>query len=298
MQRLHKLHFELLQAHRGYPALSLYLPTEQADAEMQAADLETLLLTAERSLKERGVLRVAREALLDPARKLLEDIPFWTSWSIHNLTFFGTEDGHHFLRSPYSIEPRVSLGERFFLLPLLPILHEDFHFYVLEVQPERRQLYTGDLYHLRALSPQELPASLREALLCPEGELGPALSQFAAGLTVVVAGGEGLAIPGVRRLDTALPPAGVSLPEHAWARLRADYAERLQGVLARCADGLTPQVIRREAARGALETLVVGDLDEWVNEAALEVLEAGGEVLLGPPGSARAVLRASVPARR
>lgn len=298
MQRLHKFHLQQLRAHRGAPALSLYLPTEDADPVAQAADLGLLIDSAETRLKASGILRCERESLLGPIRDLAEDIPFWTSWSMHNLTIFAGGGQHLFLRSPYRVEAQVSLGERFYLVPLLPILREDFHFYLLELRPTGSRLHTGDLYHLRELAAQELPAALRGALRSPKEGLASALAEFAAGLPVVVTGPEllraELQLPSVERLDTADSPG----LEQAWRRLRRWLDEDRSRALARCEEGLDAADIIRAAEAGRVAVLVVGEPSEEANRAALAVLDAGGQVYVAPAGPLRAALDSCVSAQR
>lgn len=298
VQRLHRVHLEQLRRQRGGPALSLYLPTEATDPLAQAADLELLLEAAARSLEATGVGRSEREAMLGPFRELVSEIPFWTSWSIQNLTLFAAGGAPMFLRSPYRVVPRVSVEERFYLLPLLPILREDFHFYLLELGP--RRLYSGDLYHLRELSPQELPGGLRAAL-AGGGCLAP-LGDFAAGLPVVVAGPQAerarLELPGVaQRVEMeSVPPE--RLAESAWVELRRWLNEDCLQALRRCTAGLQAREILRAAEAGEVEALVVGEPSAEANLAALAVLDAGGQVFTAPSGPLQAVLRTRTAARR
>ena len=298
MQRLHRIHFDVLRQQRGACLVSIHLPVQGH----RQQTLQRLWREVEEQLT-----RQESEAILSPVRHLVDDLPFWESAPL-SLSVFSRETQHFVLTSPYAVKPRAVVGERFYLAPLLPVLHEDFHFYVLELLPTGSRLLSGDLYHLRELSAPELPWKLAHSLRqepYPNPDLEACLAAFVGGASVVVVGPQmlrrALVIPSVRRLDLE----GPLLFEKVWEQLRRHGDdERRQALNQASGQASAPQEILGAALSDQIDTLAVAagvelwgvcergrwkpcegparGLDELVNYASIEVLGNGGRVFVAP----------------
>lgn len=302
MQRLHRIHFDVLRQQRGGCLVTLHVPPE----ERRHDRLRQLWSEAEEQLT-----REEARAVLDPVRYLVEDLPFWASSSL-SLSVFSRETQHFVVGSPYAVEPRAVVGHRFYLAPLLPLLQEDYHFYVLEVRPDDSRLYTGDIYHLRELTCPELPPKLVHCLQrepYPNPDLDTWLAESVRGAPVVVTGPQLLrqtiVIPSVRRLDVEDSVASRPLFERVWERLRRQGDDERRQALGR-ASSLTSQreEILAAVSREQIATLVVGAgvevwgvleqgrwrttevptraAEELINRVSLDVLASGGRVFVAP----------------
>lgn len=298
MQRLHRIHFDVLRQQRGACLVSLHVPVQ---AQRQEA-LRRLWSQAEEQLSVHE-----SEAVLGPVRYLVDDLPFWETSPL-SLSVFCRETQHFVLSSPYAVKPRAVVGERFHLAPLLPVLHEDFHFYVLELMPEGSRLLSGDLYHLRELSEPELPWQLVRSLRrdpYPNPDLETCLATFVTCAPVVVVGPpllrQALVIPSIRRVDLDGPLHFARI----WERLRRHLDdERRQALSLTSVQVSGPEEILAAARCDQIDTLAVAagaelwgtcergrwtacaaparGVVDFVDLTASEVLGHGGRVFVAP----------------
>ncbi|MDI6901881.1 MAG: hypothetical protein QMC79_09345 [Anaerosomatales bacterium] len=155
-------------ANRGPgPRVSVYMPTHRFGPSTQEDQtrLRVLLGDAERELESRGVKGRDAEALLRPARKLIEDRPFWLR-SREGLAVFADAEGSRAFRLLEPFTDEVIVGERFYLKPLLRALGSARAYWVLALSQKRARLFRGSRYHLTEidLSAADLPTSLAEAV--------------------------------------------------------------------------------------------------------------------------------------
>lgn len=153
---------ELTQAEP--PCVSLYLPTHRAGAETQQDPIrfKNLLREAEERLDADGDGDEAGE-VLEPARALLDDHPFWQHQS-DGLAVFLAPGTRRLYRLPLGFEELVVVGERFHLAPLLPLLGGDGTFYVLALSQNRVRLFAATRHRVREVDLRDIPESLADAL--------------------------------------------------------------------------------------------------------------------------------------
>ncbi|WP_431268262.1 hypothetical protein [Dankookia sp. P2] len=114
---------QALGEHRGWPAVSIALPTTPLTQEAQAdrTVLRNLIRAAVAEIDATGAnVRVGRavEALLAP---LAEDDAFWAHQA-NGLAIYATPEGVRAYRLPGRVEARVQVADRFGLKPLLQAL--------------------------------------------------------------------------------------------------------------------------------------------------------------------------------
>ena len=148
------------------PCVSLYMPTHRP-ASGRAEDrirLKNLVREAEQRLvDEEGLRPPAAEAILAPARALLEDDAFWRGRA-DGLALLVAGDGVRSHRVPVALEESVHVGRRFHLKPLLALLASADRFYLLAISQNRVRLFDGDRHELRARELGDVPQSLVGAL--------------------------------------------------------------------------------------------------------------------------------------
>ena len=145
------------------PCVSVFAPTHRGGSEQDAILWKNLLGEAQERLTTLGMRRPAAAALLDPARKLLEDHAFWTGVS-DGFAFFLAEGFTAAFRLPLSFRPRVVVADRAHIVPLLPLLSGDGRFYVLAVSQNRITLLQGTHWSVHEIDVKGLPKDLEEAL--------------------------------------------------------------------------------------------------------------------------------------
>ena len=152
------------------PAVSIFLPTHRAGPEIQqdSIRLKNLVKQAERQLlAESGRGASARE-LLAPVTNLLDDAAFWRHQG-DGLAIFRSEELFRVYRLPVSVQEFVSVSDRFYVKPLLPLLMNDARFYVLALSQKAVRLLecTRDL--IQEIELPDVPQGVQEGL-----PIGPA----------------------------------------------------------------------------------------------------------------------------
>ncbi len=161
---------------RAGPCVSLFLPTARvtADTDRDRIQLGNLRSEAfERLVEEGGLRRPDAEALLLPVDELLEDEEFWPYLSDGLAIFLGP--GAHFVfRVAEPLEPRLAVGDRFLVKPLVPLLSGDGTYHALALSRNEVRVLEGTRMGAREVQVDELPRNMAKALTRRgrEGERG------------------------------------------------------------------------------------------------------------------------------
>ncbi|MCU0946196.1 MAG: hypothetical protein MUF65_12615 [Rubritepida sp.] len=111
---------EAIAAHRGAPAVTLYLPTTPVtpDAQADRIALGNLLREAVAALDAAATPKRAIWPIEAAVTDLIEDDAFWAVQA-NSLAIFATPDGARHFRLPSHLQPRVTVADRFLIKPLL-----------------------------------------------------------------------------------------------------------------------------------------------------------------------------------
>ncbi|HUO87139.1 MAG TPA: hypothetical protein VM617_07090 [Thermoanaerobaculia bacterium] len=165
MDRVTRQEIAELSAHREGPHVSLFLPTVRAGQETQQNPirLKNLLRDAANRLQERGVERADAEALLAPARKLLDDYDFWQHQQ-DGLAVFVAPGFLRTYRLPLRFTELAAVEDRFHLKSLFPLFAAEGRFYILALSQNDVRLLEGSRYEVHEVPLQSVPKSLADAL--------------------------------------------------------------------------------------------------------------------------------------
>ncbi|MCA1959371.1 MAG: hypothetical protein LDL33_01145 [Desulfomonile sp.] len=149
--------------------VSIYMPTHRVTPRVQENQIrfKNLLKKAEEKLA--GVGAKDRDLLMEPARRLSEDRPFWHHQS-DGLALFLSRDLARPYRLPIKFEELVVVTDRFHTKPILPLLTGDGRFYVLALSQNDVRLLLCTKYHFSEVELPGVPRSLEEALRYDENE--------------------------------------------------------------------------------------------------------------------------------
>ncbi len=147
----------------GKPCLSFYVPTQRGGAEKDPIMFKNLVGEAGEKLLAAGMAEEAVKKMLRPAHYLLKDPDFWKNGS-EGLAVFLTSEEHRWYRLRKPFGPSVTIGERFNVKPLLPLVSREDRFFVLALNQKRIHLWEGDADGLREIELKAMPTSLAEAL--------------------------------------------------------------------------------------------------------------------------------------
>jgi len=165
MDLLTKDGLETLLAEHEAPCVSLFMPTERKGNETQqnGVRLKNLLRDAEEKALRAGIRSPDIRQLLDPARARIIDSLFWQHQG-DGLAVFLSPESTFFYRLPFPFDPLVVIGKRFHLKPLLPILSDDGHFYIVALSQKNVRLLEGTHYTVNEVPLEGIPTSLTEIL--------------------------------------------------------------------------------------------------------------------------------------
>jgi hypothetical protein len=121
--------------------------------------LKNLLQLARRTLRDDGVPAPAVDTAFQPAEQFVED-----RWSSHRpsdglAVFLGPEE-FRLVRVPLRLPELVTIGQRFFVRPLLPLLVAGGRFHVLSLSQDTIRLYSGTRFRLDEVELDGLPLAM------------------------------------------------------------------------------------------------------------------------------------------
>lgn len=196
---------------RGGTRISIFLPTHGGgpQTERNRIRLKNQLRRVHHALRTDGMPSGLIEAVLEPGHRLLSLVGLWERPS-DGLAVFVGPDGLHHLRVPLRLPELVTVGDRFVVRPLLPLLSAGGHFYVLALSQDDIRLFHGTRAGLDQVQLDGLPLAVW--LTMPRRR--PQVHAFLAdrggtGARAVFHGGEDydakpLILQHLRRVDQAL----------------------------------------------------------------------------------------------
>lgn len=158
---------ELEELVRGqnHRCVSLYLPTTSAGRESleNPVRLKKLLKQAKTQLEESGLRENAAAAVLQPARQLLNEYPFWQLQD-RGLALFLSSGFFEGYQLPYAVRERAVVAPGFHFKALFPLLADNQHFFVLAVSRKAVKLFRATRYRIRQIPLDDIITSQAEAL--------------------------------------------------------------------------------------------------------------------------------------
>lgn len=147
------------------PAVSIYIPTHRAGADTRENPIrfQNGVREAQRLLEARGIDPKAAQEMLEPAQRLVDDNDFWQHQQ-DGFAMFLAEGTEQSFRVPRTFDELTTVGERFHLKPMLPLLTGDGRFYVLAVSLNKVRLLEGTRDSVYEIDLEDVPTSLAEAL--------------------------------------------------------------------------------------------------------------------------------------
>jgi hypothetical protein len=265
---------EALARLEAFPCVTISLPVsgEGRASRQDSVRLDNALRLARERLALAGQTPEEAAELLLPAARLVDDARFWAApeggVSLHVAPGF-----FHVLRTDFALPERVTVGARFAIAPLLPLLDEVERLYVLALSRNRVRLVEGEASAARELALPGLPRDFEAAV----GRL-----QYYSEVTAHTASAAALG-----RRGALFHGHGDGDEEHFDADLES-FCRRVASALAQgLPDPATPLVLaavgeyvpmfRKAAGRLALaEPAIVGNPDL---ASELELVDAGREIL-------------------
>ena len=141
----------------GELGVAIYMPTNPVnEKEQDPIRLKNLLKTAEQKLVDAGVRRPKVKSFLEPAGRMLDDALFWRHRG-RGLAVYASPDYFAYYRTPYEVSESVTVGERFHVAPMMPLLYNDGRYYVLALSENRVRLLECTRDGYRNATPENMP---------------------------------------------------------------------------------------------------------------------------------------------
>ena len=157
------------------PAVSLYLPTHRAGADVRENHIrfKNRVQEAARLLEAQELDPKAVDALLEPAQALVEDSEFWQQQADGLAMFLRSGESRHY-RVPIELGELTVVAERYHLKPLMPLLSGDGRFYVLAASINRARLFGATRSGVSEVElPEGTPLSMDYATRFDDPEKSP-----------------------------------------------------------------------------------------------------------------------------
>ena len=151
-----------LLACEAQPAVSIYLPTHKAGREIRQDSIRLRNLLGE-AAKRLGAERRPPdvEALLAPARRLVEDEEFWRHQD-QGLAIFIAPGFERVHKLPIEVAEEIAIGRHFCIRPLLPIVDATGWFWLLTITAGRSRLLRGSRWMIGESEGIDLPQGVEE----------------------------------------------------------------------------------------------------------------------------------------
>ena len=105
------------------------------------------------------------EKYLEPIEELLKNIELWRNPSEGLAIFLNRKEGLRYYKVPIHLEIHTYVAGYFYLLPLLPLYHNDGVYYLLELSQDYIKLYEASRYHFKDVYVEDVaPSRLEEAV--------------------------------------------------------------------------------------------------------------------------------------
>ena len=145
------------------PAVSIYLPTHPAGREVRqdAIRLRNLLTDAAKRLAAAPHRGPEIDALLYPARRLIDDEEFWRYQEQGLAVFLGPGfDRIHKL--PIAVPEELAITDHFCIKPLLPLVDPAGSFWLVTLSASQIRLYQGSRWTFAEVTGLDLPQGFAE----------------------------------------------------------------------------------------------------------------------------------------
>lgn len=166
MHTLTRQDIEQFSTEQEEPVVSIYMPTHRVsgpEVQQDKIKLKNYLQDARKQLEALGVKSRTIDQQLKPAEQLVDDEYFW-SHQDHGMALLLGPDEHRIYQTPYSFAPVTTVGPRYHIKQLLPVLDDTFYYYILQLSPNSVRLLRAKQDTVDEIENELLPSNLTEAL--------------------------------------------------------------------------------------------------------------------------------------
>jgi hypothetical protein len=165
MEKIAKHQIESLMQVEEWPAISIYMPVSRIGDPQDPLRYKNFLAGVENRLLDAGLRAPEVRGLLEPEYNLVKDTEYWKHLGAEGLAvFLSGQAAAVRYPLPVSFDGLVTVGRRFHVRPLLPLLSGG-QYLVLALSRNRLRLFRGDRFQLEEIGlPEGTPKSMSETL--------------------------------------------------------------------------------------------------------------------------------------
>jgi hypothetical protein len=154
-------------------SISIFIPAHSSGVEVNnlhdAIVLKNNLQSARKILLEKGLQQRTVDNTLKEAFALVDDREFWNTQS-EGLAVFISDSFFKVIKTPFKLKEKVYVNSTFYILPLLPMMSENEHFYLLLLSKKDANIYRGDAFGMELLDVEGLPNGMDDVIHFEEKE--------------------------------------------------------------------------------------------------------------------------------
>ncbi|MDR7871460.1 MAG: hypothetical protein RIN55_11405 [Tissierellaceae bacterium] len=141
--------------------ISIYLPTFRSGVDIRQNPIrfKQLLREAEATLYDMGWRKEDIETFLKPATELVTDTKFWQNQS-DGLAYFIHEDGITYFRVPFEFKESVTVSNKVYIKPLLPLFSGNGQFNILALSKNAVRFFRCTRQNAVEIELEDLPRSM------------------------------------------------------------------------------------------------------------------------------------------
>jgi hypothetical protein len=154
----------------GYEAencVSIFIPAHSSGVEVNnlhdAIVFKNNLQSARKVLLDKGLQQRSVDAILKPGFDLVDDREFWNSQS-EGLAAFISEGFIKIIKVPFKLKEELYVNSTFYIVPLLPMMNENEHFFLLLLSKKDARIYRGDNFGMELLEVEGLPNGMDDVI--------------------------------------------------------------------------------------------------------------------------------------
>lgn len=155
-------------------AISIFIPTHKISTpENVKADrtrLKNAIQDTQAMLQDKGIKDNEISMYMDNLTELYDNKDFWKNRD-NALAIYLKKDKMSIYDLPIEIEPLSYVKDSFIISPLLAANHEDFNYFVLDLNLKNPRLFWGSQNHIEELLKETMPKDIETALRIDENQV-------------------------------------------------------------------------------------------------------------------------------
>lgn len=160
--------FKKLANNSGLYCVSIYIPMHKKGKEqnehLAQANLKRCIKEVNNELQKQQLSENEIKSYLNPIEQLLVNTEIWRNPS-NGLAIFLDKKGLTYYKLPLNFKTYTYVANHFYLLPLIPIFHNNGEYYLLELSQDYVQLYEATKYGFNNLFVEDFaPTNLENAV--------------------------------------------------------------------------------------------------------------------------------------